>query len=290
MQALPSRDFQFLTIPDAPTSADPLTLLNSSMWTYCGPLLPLSDDSDASSALPNSTPKTAHGLPPTFHAWSARTLGPSQSLLPQLLPFLRAAHAFLRARGVRHYWLTVRASQPTPDFDTPRWHTDDHFFDPPRSDDARGLWKLCATLQGPGTLFAADGARARRALRRAKDSARTAQREHVCSTVRCAACGRTSDAVREEVAVKLAGEKVVQPGSGEMVFFRLGGREGAVHSEPRIDRDRVFVNLVPGTEAELTRLMGRWGMGFPRSWSLGVPGMLDVEEPDREGNGDVMER
>lgn len=284
MHSLPHRDFQFLPIPNCPPDPPSLTVRTSSTWTYCGPLLPLP-----------SSPTSPSTLPPTFHTWSAHTFAsptsnnapsPSSSpLLPHLLPLLHAIHAFLRARHVHHYWLTIRASLPTPEFDTPRWHTDDHFFAPAQSDAARGVWKLCATLLGPGTLFAAEGDRARKMLRRAKERART---EHVCTTVRCAACGRTADVVREEVAVGLGGREVVQPGRGEMVFFRVGGREGAVHSEPRVGCERVFVNVVPGTEGELRGLMGRWGMEFPRSWSLGVPGAGVVEV--LEGKGGKVQR
>ncbi|KAK4033716.1 hypothetical protein C8A01DRAFT_19370 [Parachaetomium inaequale] len=264
MPPLPNRDFHFFPVPDVPVNLPSLTLTNTTTWTYCGPLLPLSDSNPPSSSEPE-------GFPETFHSWSSHTFSGEFALLPRLTPFLRAVHAFLLQHGTHHYWLTVRASKPTADFNAPRWHTDDHFFDPPRSDEARGQWKLCGTLQGPGTLFAEDGAKARR------------KRPHVCTVVGCAACGRTSEAVREEVRVALEGEGVVQPGNGEMAFFRLGGREGAVHSEPRIECDRVFVNVVPGTEAELRGLMGRWGMEFPRSWSLGVPavvGMTGCKELD----------
>ncbi|KAL2193834.1 hypothetical protein P885DRAFT_44462 [Corynascus similis CBS 632.67] len=291
-EALPPHDFQFFPVRDAPVDLPPLTLSHSTTWTYCGPLLTLSD------------PPALADLPPTFSAWSAHTFSsagsPIPSLLPRLAPFLRAVQSFLRRHGIHHYWLTVRASKPTSDFDTPRWHTDDDFFDyPPRGDSSgnesrsgasldRCQWKLCGTLQGPGTLFAAEGARAREVLRRAKERARRAEaaRPHVCTVVRCAACGRTSDAVREEAHAGLEGEKVAQTGNSEIAFFRIGAKDGAVHSEPRIDCDRVFVNVVPGTEADLRGLMSRWGMEFPRSWTLGVPVVLDVNDRGATGTSE----
>jgi hypothetical protein len=39
---------------------------------------------------------------------------------------------------------------------------------------------------------------------------------------------------------------------------------------------------VPGTERELRALMGRFGMGFPRAWSLGV-GLEDRDGLDGLG-------
>ncbi len=42
-----------------------------------------------------------------------------------------------------------------------------------------------------------------------------------------------------------------------------------MHSEPRCDVDRVFVNVIPGVEEDLRVLMGRFGMLFPRAWCWG---------------------
>ncbi|KAK4143427.1 uncharacterized protein C8A04DRAFT_12352 [Dichotomopilus funicola] len=267
MTPLPPRDFHFFPILNRPVDPPPLVLTSTTTWSYCGPLLPLPV---AESASDSDLAVFSNTLPESFHTWAHHTFASpspatnSHPLLTHLLPLLQSTHTFLRTHNTTHYWLTIRATQPTSAFNNPRWHTDDAFFlDPRQSEHARNQWKLCATLQGPGTLFAADGG----------------GQGHVCSTMRCAACGRTSEVVREMVGKELEGREVVQVGNGEMVFFRLGGREGAVHSEPRMDGkgdgggggDRVFVNVVPGTEEELRGLMGRWGMEFPRSWSLGVP-------------------
>ncbi|KAK1759998.1 hypothetical protein QBC47DRAFT_277486, partial [Echria macrotheca] len=277
MRSLPKRDFQFFMYPDAPADPSPLSVKTSSSWTYCGPLLQLRVATDPSPAagVDNSC------FPPSFHHWSTHSL--SSSLLPRLVPFLTAVHTLLRDQGLEHYWITVRASLPTNEFDQPRWHVDDDFFSPPPgTDDAEvkksgkreGGWKVCTTLLGSGTLFAADGKRARRTLAQTRRDVLRREKEggeHVCLSIRCAACGRTADAVREEMADRMAGEVVVQSGYGEGAVFRVGSECGAVHSEPRMECGRVFVNIVPGTEGELRRLMGRWGLVFPRSWSLGVP-------------------
>jgi hypothetical protein len=82
--------------------------------------------------------------------------------------------------------------------------------------------------------------------------------------------------MRETLARDFAHEKTESPAYGEVAFFRLGNEEGAVHSEPPTHEDRIFVNIVPGSEEELTELMGRWGMKFPRAWSFGVPGGSDL--------------
>lgn len=79
------------------------------------------------------------------------------------------------------------------------------------------------------------------------------------------------EAVRLRFAKKPQDDQVIQAAAGECAFFRVGDETGAMHSEPPNHDDRVFVNVVPGTELELKRLTSRWGMEFPRSWSIGVP-------------------
>lgn len=193
-----------------------------------------------------------------------------------------------------HYWLTIRATKPTNEYDTVRWHTDDLFFDYDGEKDRVGLnqatrnrdqskgnktkekdkkvyWKLATTLLGPGTLFLKDGVQARRTQRAAKAAECAKRGEHTCSNFRCLGCLDAVEAVRQTLAKSFAEEKVQSPEYGQVAFFRLGDEEGAVHSEPPCDQDRIFVNVVPGSEDELRGLMARWGMEFPRAWSFGVP-------------------
>ena len=79
------------------------------------------------------------------------------------------------------------------------------------------------------------------------------------------------EAVRVRLAEQMKDYTVVQAKAGECSFFRVGGKDGAVHSEPVCHGDRVFVNVVPGSEQELRKLTGQWGMEFPRAWAIGVP-------------------
>lgn len=44
-----------------------------------------------------------------------------------------------------------------------------------------------------------------------------------------------------------------------------------MHSEPRSNGDRIFVNVVPGLEEDLRCLMSKWGMEYPRAWCVGLP-------------------
>lgn len=80
-----------------------------------------------------------------------------------------------------------------------------------------------------------------------------------------------AEQVRATLATQLGRDgAIVQAALGQCVFFRVGEEEGAVHSEPVSHSDRVFVNVVPGSERDLAALMGRWGMEFPRAWCVGL--------------------
>jgi hypothetical protein len=113
-------DFEVLSYPtqflendqEHPPLENPITLNTSSSWTYCGPLLTLD----------------GNRLPSSFHTWAQATVnGP---LLTPLFSFLAFVHEILRTNNLSNYWLTIRASTGSDEFDIPRWHTDDLFFSP----------------------------------------------------------------------------------------------------------------------------------------------------------------
>ncbi|KAI1816631.1 hypothetical protein GGS20DRAFT_201065 [Poronia punctata] len=253
------------------TSSRDLSVTHDGFWSYCGSLITNSQD-----------------MPPDFHEFTSSVL--SDTLLPRLTPFLDFVNQVLRDHGLDHYWLTIRATKATSEFDKPRWHTDEQFFSsqggglrmmtPREGDEGEGKrqldlqtdWKLCATLLGPSTKFIP--AKHQDEARRVHLATRKAlQTEHDCTSIRCVACAATSDAVRERLAVEFERLGALQAASTECVFFRIGQKQGAVHSEPCMsDGDRIFVNVVPGTRDELKNLVSRWGMSFPRSWWI-APGV-----------------
>jgi hypothetical protein len=259
---------------------DPLCLKNTSSWTYCGPLL-------------------TSALPPSFHSWSAVTMSESSTLLDRLLPLLSFLHTFLSAAGAHHYWLTIRATKPTKEYDVPRWHVDEDFFasqllllDPmkarKRKEVKKRNWKLCTTLLGPPTLFLASNSPALSILRDTKSKEKEKMDEHTCTSIRCLGCSAYADTVRSSLATSLSSHTAISLAPNQVAFFRLGDQEGAVHSEPKCDTDRIFVNVVPGEEGELRDLLGRWGMEFPRAWCFGVPvGFTNVGKA--QGDNNVIE-
>ncbi|KAI1412311.1 hypothetical protein F5Y13DRAFT_163299 [Hypoxylon sp. FL1857] len=282
-----STSFEFLKYglsDPPPPEPESLSVKTDAFWSYCGPLLYTADD-----------------IPASLQDWTHTAL--SNSLLPLLLPFLTFVNDFIKANGLDHYWLTIRATKATTEYDRPRWHTDDLFFSrggsglreplPPHKGkihanlnlnpnpkpklDLQTDWKLCATLLGPATMFIPSPYQASaRATSRSTKRALTV--DHTCTSLRCVGCAATADAVREQLTAQLAPLGLVQAGAGECSFFRIGPDRGAVHSEPCMSRgDRIFVNVVPGRRDELAGLVAKWGMSFPRSWWI-APNVLRRHE------------
>ncbi|KAK7737854.1 hypothetical protein SLS62_011424 [Diatrype stigma] len=275
----PDASFAFLKYGNSSSSSsspDELSVKRDAYWSYCGPLLRGGEEE----------------LPASLHEWASAALSKSSALLPLLLPFLGFVNALVAGTGrLDHYWLTIRATKATDEFDRPRWHTDDMFFTsdffsggaasgetPSQHEEGSGQrqrqrqldletdWKVCGTLLGPATLFIPDAyqAVARDAQRATKQALAT---DHACTSIRCVGCAATADGVRARLGSDFARLGAVQAAPGECAFFRIGHDGGAVHSEPSMSGgDRIFVNVVPGKEAELGRLVKKWGMDFPRSW------------------------
>lgn len=236
----------------------PLNVIRNSTWTYAGPIL--------------------SSLPPSFYSWSKFSTSNPSLLFARLQPLLAFLHATLAESGVQCYWITIRATTPTKEFDMRRWHVDEVFFAPGSSNLAfpqhrtpkhnRNDWKLCATLLGPSTVFMRDNKFALRTLHKAKEEARK-DTDHQCTQMRCVGCSTYADAVRAELSTLLSSRDEVVPPPHAVAVFKTGHKSGAVHSEPRCHVDRVFVNVVPGTEEELKKVMEKWGMGWPRAWCWG---------------------
>ncbi|KAF5578522.1 hypothetical protein FPANT_9956 [Fusarium pseudoanthophilum] len=262
------REFRFLKyIDDADQHQDSIAVKRSAYWCYCGPLL-----------------DTGSSLPDNLYDFESQVF--TGSIRSRLDPFLNYIKNVLLDKGFKHYFLTIRATTPTREFDQPRWHTDELFFTTDILPGTRlGLkshhkkhheptgtnFKICTTLLGPSTLFipASHQPHARKAQESARDAAST---EHECVSIRCVGCAAAADAVRNELATVLEPFGAEAAEIGECSVFKVGREFGAVHSEPCMsegDSGRVFINVVPGTEDELRVLMRKWGMEFPRQWWVG---------------------
>jgi hypothetical protein len=147
--------------------------------------------------------------------------------------FIEAAMKQPEADGKPYGWFTIRLTKPTDEFDTPRWHRDGNFFG--------ATHKIAATIQGPGTLLIGE----QEALEIVTDP----------KYMNVYPFGPEGLEMRTEIASRMSKFDPVQLQPGEMVVFRVGNRNNsAVHSEPPMHTDRIFVSVLPGTEEQIRQL------------------------------------
>lgn len=143
----------------------------------------------------------------------------------------------LKGFGAEAAWVAVRATLPNNDFDIPRWHQDGAFFKS-ENDEQK---KVVAVLKGAPTLFNGTEGHLRDAFRKALrggkgDSAKT----------------------RIELSLLLDPALTSQARAGEGSVFVTGSDRSGLHSEPTMKEARIFVSILPGSQAQIEELRERW--------------------------------
>jgi hypothetical protein len=138
----------------------------------------------------------------------------------------------------------VRASLPNPHFDQPRWHVDGHYYKLTTPFQV----KFATALKGNTTPF--------------YDLPHEMRDEFNAHRNDCEYLNTLIDLKNSESPVLGCG-----------AFFIVGNKEyGAVHSEPKFDKPRLFFSILPGDEAEIKELYDNWypqdeklELAFPKS-------------------------
>lgn len=125
--------------------------------------------------------------------------------------------------GKQTAWVSIRASQPNPLFDIPRWHTDGYYYSP-----YFGMqYKFAVGLKGNPTLFYSLDETMREIFRKNQEDRVT--------------LSQIFDVNKADTAPK-----------GFGAIFIVGPRDyGALHSEPKIDSNRIFISILPGQDCEI---------------------------------------
>ncbi len=132
-------------------------------------------------------------------------------------------------------WITVRASEANGSFATPRWHFDGNYFEP-----YTGWHKIVLTLKGPGTLFSS------LPLDRLPGFLELMTVPHDLPD-------------REKIIAAYVGEDGrTQARVREPYLYIVGVDHAAIHSEPTIDAQRLFMSLVPGSAEQIDELRENW--------------------------------
>lgn len=145
---------------------------------------------------------------------------------------VRLVNEIIQASGRETAWVAVRAFTPTSEYDVPRWHTDGYYFEPYSGDP----YKFAVTLKGPSTLFY-----------RLPDN----RREEFYVLWRKGT--EQNDYNRQAFADMLGQSKeaisIAQLYQG--VVFIVGSHNAAVHSEPPIKEERLFISILPGSKTQI---------------------------------------
>ncbi|MBI3442819.1 MAG: hypothetical protein HY007_03565 [Candidatus Sungbacteria bacterium] len=130
----------------------------------------------------------------------------------------------------------LRISTPNRAFDIPRWHPDGNYFTPTEERN----YKFVTTLKGTKTRFA-----------RATDPAKflellTSQSIH----------GHHNNMqVRRELDAVVQEFDPYQKGDG--VYYLIGHPDAIIHSEPVMNKPRIFLSVVPGSAAQINEWRNR---------------------------------
>jgi hypothetical protein len=138
--------------------------------------------------------------------------------------------------GTETAWTTIRAWRRTDAFNVPRWHADGYFYPPWEGDQLKAV----LALKGDSTRLC---------------------RLSLPSRVRFVELQRSGPDDQErtrERAALVEGVATEHTPSGHGTVLITGSQHAAVHSEPPIPSERLFVSVMPGTSEQIAHLRQRW--------------------------------
>lgn len=134
----------------------------------------------------------------------------------------------LEAEGYQNGIVMFRAFTPNQLFKIPRWHMDGNFFKPYGQNPP----KFVITLKGPGTLFQPSNC----------------QRDYLLNDL------KQPEQDRQKVALRFSKEATIQTKTFEGAFFVVGNDHAAVHSEPSINEQRIFMSVMGATDEQVIEM------------------------------------
>jgi hypothetical protein len=157
----------------------------------------------------------------------------------------------LAATGKETAWVVLRGWTPTDMFDIPRWHRDVPILDAPVGQE--GHYKFTMALKGPTTMF----------VRLAND-----QQDLYVELARELSWIMTAYATEEErlehrkhlakILGPVEGPNVIQAPHRSATMFEVGFN-GAIHSEPPIHEERLFLSVFAESKEEIEKIATAFG-------------------------------
>lgn len=156
----------------------------------------------------------------------------------------------LKGYKMKHFWLGIRASMPNNDFDIPRWHKDGRYF--PKDENEKKTTKFLTVLKGPGTLLI----KSTKKINEIYNKNFEKEKSETSPSSTLEELFKAQDKYRPILAKELSKHpdgKVIQLKNSEGLVFHTGVNmdEGTLHSEPPIDKPRLFMSIIPSTEENI---------------------------------------
>ncbi len=152
-------------------------------------------------------------------------------------------------------WISIRAFKSDDAYNVPRWHTDGYYY-LPYSGSQR---KVATALKGPGTLFCKVSEDVRAKIDQIQSEPFRGLTEKEVKSLTKAELEAMTKRSRMKLAELLENHPIVQLPAGEGMLWIVGDQHlAAVHSEPPIHEDRLFISILPGTHDQIKELHDTW--------------------------------
>jgi hypothetical protein len=152
-----------------------------------------------------------------------------------------------------NFWITIRVTLPNHLYDLPRWHKDGAFF---LNNGNAMTSKFVAVLKGPGTLVI-----------KSDDSINqtynTLYKKQLDEMNKCKIFEdqiKVGDKYRPIYSNAFKNEKIIKVKNNQALIFFAGTdkNNSCLHSEPPINKPRLFISILPGSMKDIMELKERW--------------------------------
>lgn len=156
----------------------------------------------------------------------------------------RIVNNCLSSLNLQDAWVAIQAFEPNDVYDIARWHIDSERL---YKINSGFLYKIVCALKGDSTLLC--------------NAPKIARHEFLkmLSKKYSDPKGQQGYQMRKDIAKLLQIYEIqsAQPGQGT-VFIMGCESTGAIHSEPAIDKERIFMSIIPGTHEQIQELYKKW--------------------------------
>jgi len=154
----------------------------------------------------------------------------------------RLIHHVLLGYKKNYYWISIRIANSNHDWDIPRWHRDGLYIP-----NGHLSSKFVTVVKGPGTFLKEDTKESKDifdSVRKEFDEDKSIENYQ-----------EKEKKWRPKFDEKLKDIKTLQLENDDGLIFFVGDHDGAIHSEPKMDKSRMFISIVPGTKKDIDTLI-----------------------------------